>query len=124
MFARSIAIMFASWLPLLALALPLGPAHRINALVCGFAVLVLSWFALSFHRARVAAAVIAAWVAASSIVFWSSPLEAVVTVTWGVVIFFGMLGPFSAEIESKGRQPAVPQETIAREHDRRLDHAA
>jgi hypothetical protein len=123
-FARCIAIMFASWLPLLAMALPFGPAHRSNALVCGVAVMVLSWGALSFNRARYAAAAVAAWVAVSSIVFWSSHLEAIVTVTWGVLIFFGMIGPFSAEVESKGHQPPVPQETIAQEDDHHLEHAA
>ena len=85
---RSIAIMFASWLPLLAIGLPFGPAHRINGLISGFAAMVLSWGALSNHRARLAAAGVGAWVALSSIVLWSTLLEAVVTVVWGVIIFF------------------------------------
>jgi hypothetical protein len=125
MFARSIAILFSSWLPLLGMALPFGTAHRMNALVSGFAAMALSFGALSDERFRIGAAVVGAWLALSSIVFWSSHLEATVMVVWGVVIFFGMIGPFSAEVESKGVQPPVPHETIAREnHDDHFDHAA
>jgi hypothetical protein len=123
MFARCIAIMFASWLPLLGMALPVGHAHRVNLIVSGLVATILSFGALSSDRFRTGAALVGGWVALSSIVFWSSHLEAIVTVVWGVVMFFGMLGPFSAEVESKGVAPPAPQETIASEHQH-FHHAA
>jgi hypothetical protein len=123
MFARCIAIMFSSWLPLLGLALPFGPSHRVSAIVSGIFATVLSFGALSSDGSRIGAALVGAWVALSSIVFWSSRLEATVTVVWGVVMFFFMIGPFSAEVESKGMGTPAPQETIASEDDH-LTHAA
>ena len=124
MFARCIGIMFSSWLPLLGMALPFGPAHRVNAIVAGLLAMLLSFGALSSERMRIGAALVGGWVALSSIVLWSSRLEATVTVVWGVVMFFFMVGPFSAEVQSKGMGPPVPQETIASEKDEHVSHAA
>lgn len=122
MFARCIAIMFSSWLPLVGLALSFDPVHRINVIVSGIVAILFSFGALSSERFRIAAALVGGWVALSSIVLWSSHLEAFVTVTWGVMMFFGMVGPFSAEVQSKGMGPPVPQATIASEEHEEDEH--
>jgi hypothetical protein len=95
MFSRMLAIVIASWLPVLGVILPVGAAHRANALVAGIAATVLSAFALGDRRARAAAALVGAWVALSPFVLGGTLLEQVMTVPWGVVMFTWLIGPFS-----------------------------
>jgi len=96
MLSRSFAIVIAAWLPMLGVILPLGPVHTANAIIAGVAATLLSFAALSDNRARVAAAVVGAWVALSPFVFDSTLLEEVLTVSWGITTFACMIGPFSA----------------------------
>ena len=95
MLSRSVAILIGAWFPMLAVILPLGPVHTVNAIVAGIAATLLSFAALSDNRARVAAAVVGGWVALSPFIFDSTMLEKVLTVSWGVTIFVCMIGPFS-----------------------------
>jgi hypothetical protein len=95
MLSRSFAVLIGSWLPMLAVMLPLGPVHRVNAIVAGIAATLLSLAALSDNRARIAAAVVGGWVALSPFIFSATPIEKVLTVSWGVAIFVCLIGPFS-----------------------------
>ena len=95
MFSRMLAIVVASWLPVLGVILPVGAAHRANALVAGVAATVLSAFALGDRRARAAGALVGAWVALSPFVLGGTLIEKVMTVTWGVAMFTWLIGPFS-----------------------------
>jgi hypothetical protein len=111
MFSRSIAILIGTWLPMLAVILPLGPAHTANAIVAGVAATLLSFAALADDRARVGAAAVGAWVALSPFIFDSTLLEKVLTVSWGVTTFVCLIGPFSASprVEVvRGPQAQVP----------------
>jgi hypothetical protein len=96
MLSRSIGILIGVWLPMLAVSLPIGPVHTANALIAGILATVLSLAALADDRARIATAVVGAWVALSPFVFTSTLIEEVLTVSWGMTIFFCMIGPFSA----------------------------
>ena len=96
MLSRSLAILFASWLPVAALILPLGPAHRISALVSGILGTALSGFALASDRARVGGAIIGAWVALTAFIFPSTLLEEVIALSWGISMVACLAGPFSA----------------------------
>jgi hypothetical protein len=96
MLSRSIAILIGTWLPMLAVILPLGPVHTANAIVAGVAATLLSLAALADDRARIAAAVVGGWVALSPFIFDSTLLEKVLTVSWGVTTFVCLIGPFSA----------------------------
>jgi len=95
MLSRSIAILIGTWLPMLAVILPIGPVHTANAIIAGIAGTLLSFAALSDNRARVGAAVLGAWMALSPFVFDSTLLEEVLTVSWGVTTFVCMIGPLS-----------------------------
>jgi hypothetical protein len=95
MFSRSVAILIGAWLPMLAGILPLSTFHMVNAIVAGVAATLLSFAALSDNRARVATAVVGAWVALTPFIFDSTILEKVLTVSWGVTMFAHMIGPFS-----------------------------
>src|SRR5262245_53799452 len=95
MLSRSFAVLIGSWLPMLAVMLPLGPVHRANAIVAGIAVTLLSLAALADNRARIAAAVVGGWVALSPFIFSSTSIEKVLTVSWGVATFVCLIGPFS-----------------------------
>ncbi len=95
MFSRAVSIMIGPWLPMLAVILPLSPFHRVNALIAGSLATVLSFAALSNDRARIAAAAIGAWVALTPFIVPSTLLEKVLTVSWGVVTFAHLIGPFS-----------------------------
>jgi hypothetical protein len=95
MLSRSLAIVIGAWLPMLGVILPLGPVHTANAIIAGIAATVLSFAALSDNRARVATAVVGAWVALSPFIFDSTLLEEVLAVSWGVTTFVCMIGPFS-----------------------------
>jgi hypothetical protein len=97
MLSRSLGIIIASWLPCLALMLPLSPFHTANAIVAGVAATVLAALSFADDRARIGAAVIGAWVAFTPFVFRSSLTEIVVSVCWGVTMFVGLGGPFSQE---------------------------
>jgi len=95
MFSRSISILIGAWLPMLAAVLPIGPVHLANALICGTIAILLSFAALSDNRARVAMAIVGAWVALSPFIFDSTLIEQVLAVSWGVVTFVHLIGPFS-----------------------------
>jgi hypothetical protein len=98
MLSRSLGILIGTWLPTLAVILPIGQVHMVNAMVCGLVATALSLAALVDDRARVGTAVIGAWVALSPFIFDSTLLEEVLTVSWGVTIFVSMIGPFSAAL--------------------------
>jgi hypothetical protein len=93
--SRVLGIVIATWLPTLALMLPIGRFHTANALVAGLAASVLVAFSLVSDRARVAAAVIGAWVAFTPFVFSSTLIELTLAGCWGVTMFASLTGPFS-----------------------------
>ena len=95
MFSRCVAILIGTWLPMLAVILPLGPTHTINAIFAGTLATLFSLATLSDNRFRVATAVVAGWVALAPFVFDSTLVEKVLTVSWGVTMFTCMIGPFS-----------------------------
>jgi hypothetical protein len=95
MLSRSVAILIGAWLPMLGVVLPLGPVHTANALIAGIAATLLSLAALSDDRARIATAVVGAWVALAPFIFDSTLIEEVLCVSWGVTMFVCMIGPFS-----------------------------
>jgi hypothetical protein len=96
MFSRSVSILISAWLPMLGVILPLGPVHTANALIAGSLATLLSFAALVDNRARIGTAVVGAWVALSPfIIFDSTMIEKVLTVSWGVTIFVHLIGPFS-----------------------------
>jgi hypothetical protein len=95
MLSRSIAILIGTWFPMLAVILPLGPFHTVNAIAAGTIATLLSLAALSDDRARIGAAVVGAWVALSPFILPATLLEKVLTVSWGVTMFVCMIGPFS-----------------------------
>jgi hypothetical protein len=109
MLSRSIAILIGTWLPMLAVMLPIGPVHTANAIVAGIAATLLSLAALADDRARIGAAVVGAWVALSPFIFDSTLLEKVLTVSWGVTTFVCLIGPFS----ERPRVEAVPAPAAA-----------
>jgi hypothetical protein len=117
MFSRSIAILIGTWLPMLAVVLPIGPVHTANAIIAGIVATLLSLAALADDRARIGAAVVGAWVALSPFIFDSTLLEKVLTVSWGVTTFACLIGPFSAapRVEVVGAPKAVAP-AIAEEH--------
>jgi hypothetical protein len=109
MLSRSIGILIGVWLPMLAVTLPIGPVHTTNALIAGILATLLSLAALADDRARIATAVLGAWVALSPFIFTSTLIEEVLTVSWGVTIFLCMIGPFSAAPRVEiARAPATP----------------
>jgi hypothetical protein len=95
MFSRCVAILIATWFPMLAVILPLGPAHTANTIVAGTVATLLSLASLSDNRARVVTAVVGGWVALAPFVFSSTLVEKMLTVSWGVTMFVCMIGPFS-----------------------------
>lgn len=106
MLSRSVAILIGSWLPMLAVMLPLGRFHTANAIIAGIAGTLLSLAAMSDDRGRIGAAVVGAWVALSPFIFPATLLEKVLTVSWGVTMFVCMIGPFShAPVVTASRAP-------------------
>ena len=95
MVSRCVAILIGTWFPMLALILPLGPTHTVNAIIAGVLATVLSLASLSDNRFRIATAAVGGWVALSPFLFSSTLLEEVLTVSWGVITFVCMIGPFS-----------------------------
>jgi hypothetical protein len=95
MLSRSISILLSAWLPMLAAILPIGPVHFWNAIIFGTLATLLSFAALSDNRARVGMAIVGAWVALSPFIFDSTLIEEVLTVSWGVITFVHLIGPFS-----------------------------
>jgi hypothetical protein len=125
MLSRSIAIVFASFLPTAALIVPLSPAHRINALIAGTLATVLAGLSMAYDRARMGAVFIGGWVALTPFIFPSTLLEEVVTVCWGTMMFVSLAGPFSeaprrtwvaAPQPAKALAPEPLQETVAERH--------
>jgi hypothetical protein len=80
---------------MLAAILPIGPVHFWNALICGTIATLLSFAALADDRARVGMAIVGGWVALSPFIFDSTLIEEVLTVSWGVLTFVHLIGPFS-----------------------------
>jgi hypothetical protein len=68
---------------------------------------LLSFAALADKRASIATAVVGAWVALTPFIFASTLLEKVLTVSWGVVMFVHLIGPFSE----------APRTTVTRSPD-------
>ena len=95
MLSRCVAILIGTWLPMLAVILPLGPTHTINAIFAGTLATLFSLASLADNRFRVATAVVGGWVALAPFVFDSTLVEKVLTVSWGVTMFVCMIGPFS-----------------------------
>jgi hypothetical protein len=120
MLSRSLGILIGPWLPMLAVTLPIGPVHTTNALIAGVVASLLSLAALVDDRARIATAVVGAWVALSAFIFHSTLLEEVLTVSWGVTMFVCMIGPFSERPRSEfvrapeARLPAVEDQPAVR----------
>jgi hypothetical protein len=106
MLTRSLAILLAPWLPLAALMLPMGAAHRIDDLVAGTLATLLSAFSLSNDRARIGAAVVGGWVALTAFIFPATLLEEVVALSWGTLMVAWLAGPH-AEAPRVIRQPAA-----------------
>ncbi|HXJ21280.1 MAG TPA: hypothetical protein VMT03_13705 [Polyangia bacterium] len=111
MFTRSLAILLAPLLPMSALIFPMGTLHRVDDLVAGTIVTILSAFALGNDRARVGGAVVAGWVALAALVFPSSLLEEVLALSWGTLMFAWLAGPFSAPPRVTREPAAAPAET-------------
>jgi hypothetical protein len=97
MFSRCVAILIGTWLPMLAVIVPFGPTHTVNAIIAGIVATALSFASLSDNRFRVATAVIGGWVALSPFLFSSTLVEEALTVSWGVTMFVCMIGPLSAK---------------------------
>ena len=117
MLSRSIAIMIGTWLPMLAVVLPIGPVHQANALVAGIIGTLLSLAALADNRARYAAAVVGGWVALSPFIFDSTLIEKVLTVSWGTAMFTCLIGPFSEAPQVElVRAPTTRVPPIEEEH--------
>src|SRR5262245_40871543 len=95
MLSRSVAILLGTWLPMLGIILPLGPVHTANAILAGIAATLLSFAARSGCRGRIGAATVGRWVALLPVIFGSTLLEKVLTVSWGVTVFVCMIGPFA-----------------------------
>lgn len=111
MFTRCLGILLAPCLPVAALVFPMGTAHRVSALVCGTLATALSAFALSQDRARLGAAIVGGWVALSALIFPSTLLEETIALSWGVLMFSWLVGPFSAppavlRVSTRAPEPA------------------
>lgn len=118
MLSRSISILISAWLPMLAAVLPIGPVHLTNALISGTVATLLSFAALSDNRARIAMAVVGGWVALSPFIFDSTLTEQVLTVSWGVLTFVHLIGPFSdAPRVTVSRVPETGEPRRAEEPD-------
>jgi len=114
MFSRSLAVLFAPWLPAAALILPLGAAHTANDLIAGTVATILSAFALVSRRISFAVGIVAAWVALAPFIFPSTLLESVLAVTWGVTMFTCLGGPFSEapRVERVAALPVTPPASV------------
>jgi len=95
MLSRSFSILLGTWLPMLAAILPIGQVHLANAIIFGTIATLLSLAALSDNRARIGMAIVGAWVALSPFIFSSTLIEEVLPVSWGVLTFVHLIGPFS-----------------------------
>jgi hypothetical protein len=95
MLSRTIAILFASFLPTAAMILPLSPAHKINALIAGTLATMMAAFSMAYDRARLGAALIGAWVSLTPFIFPSTIVEEVLTVCWGTMMFVSLMGSLS-----------------------------
>ena len=115
MLSRSIAILLASWLPAAALILPMGTPHTIDDLIAGAIAVLLSALAMSYDRARLAAALVGVWVAMTAFVFTSTLLEEVVAVCWGTMMFTSLMGPLSRPPQSTRSVALNPAQNPKRE---------
>ena len=97
MMSRAFGILVVTWLPGLALILPLSPVHTVNAIVAGLIATALAALSLAYERARLGVAAVALWVAFSPFVFRSSFTEIVLSVSWGISMWVAFVGPFSQE---------------------------
>lgn len=122
MLTRLLAILLAPVLPMAALIFPMSAAHRIDALICGVAASALSAFALASDRARIAGAVVAAWVALTAFIFPSTLLEEMIALSWGTLMVAWLAGPLSAQPRVFIEKAALPSPT--EEHEPHLPLAA
>jgi hypothetical protein len=113
MLSRCLALILAPALPVIPFVLPFGPAHTIDAFIAGGLATMLALFALADDRARIGAAVVGGWVALAPFVFWSSLVEQVVCVSWGVSMFVLLAGPFSMAPRVTRVLAAAPMEPSA-----------
>ena len=120
MLTRSLAILLAPWLPLAALILPMGAAHRIDDLVAGTIATILSALALASDRARIGAAVVGGWVALTAFIFPSTLLEAMVALSWGTLMLAWLAGPFSTAPQVSRELGLAPRMSVADDRDQRL----
>ena len=120
MLTRSLAILLAPWLPLAALILPMGTAHRTDDLVAGTIATILSALALASDRARIGAAVVGGWVALTAFIFPSTLLEAMVALSWGTLMLAWLAGPFSAAPAVSRELRLAPPVPVADDRDQRL----
>jgi len=120
MLTRSLAILLAPWLPLAALILPLGTAHRIDDLVAGTIATILSALALASDRARIGGAVVGGWVALTAFIFPSTLLEAMVALSWGTLMLAWLAGPFSSAPQVSRELGLAPRMPVADDRDQRL----
>ncbi len=118
MLSRTLAILLAPCLPTAALILNLGPAHTTNALIAGSLATVLSGFALVSRRAGLAVSVIAGWVALFGLVYPSTLLESVLSLSWGVTMMSWMAGPFSEapRVERAATAPSTQPVSVETDH--------
>ena len=108
MFSRSIGVLLTTFLPTLAVILPLGSVHTTSNLVAGILASLLAGLSLVDNRFRFAVATIGFYVALSPFLFWSTLTEKVLAVSWGVTTFTAMIGPFSeAPRITRSRVPAI-----------------
>jgi hypothetical protein len=115
--------MIGTWLPMLAVVLPIGPVHTANAIIAGTIGTLLSLAALADDRARYGAAIVGAWVALSPFIFDSTLIEEVLTVSWGVTMFVGLMGPFSQAPQVE-RVPVLQPHVPPIEEEPTIRHAA
>jgi hypothetical protein len=124
MLSRAVSIIVSSWLPCLALMLPLSTFHTVNFLVAGTLATILAGFAMSHDRARYGAALVGAWVAFTPFIHRSELIEIVVAVSWGVAMFVHLIGPFSAAPQVTFVKPAGKPHDAPRSEEETLPLAA
>lgn len=118
MMSRALGILVVTWLPCLAVVLPLSPVHTVNAIVAGLVATALAALSLAYERARLGVSIVGLWVAFSPFVFRSSFTEIVLSVSWGISMWVAFVGPFSQEpsitfirpIQHVTRQTAADQQ--------------
>jgi hypothetical protein len=96
MLSRVFALSLVAWLPFASWMVPMGPVFATATLVFGLIALGLAGLSLINDRARFGLGAVGALVAFLPFVFQATPLETIVTVSWGAPLLVCMVGPFSA----------------------------